>query len=295
MSYTKRSRHLTGLVAAVIAVSASSGVVWAVESGTWRSESTETRPNDPSADTSQTTSFPQSPDAEAALQATLAGLDREVFKDIHIGDSPSEDDWQGHWLYATLEGQTNADGGALPSAWEADLAQGDVAERIAQGASNLADVVVGSTLQFETAEGTLIPLTGGAGDIRSSQSFSAWSDESDAAITASVTETLSRFGLQTAEVRVLRPLQPALYVVATVDDPAQIDGRFGEIWNALLGDPYCCEGLYLEIDTADGVPIVRQGAAFRTGSGRLWIAPEYDELVGGVHGGLAPSIRERAH
>lgn len=184
---------------------------------------------------------------------------------------------------------------ALSSAWEADLAQGDVAERIAHGAPNLGDVVVGSTLQFETAAGTLIPLTGGAGDVHSSQSFGDGSDESDAAITASVKETANRFGLQTAEVRVLRPLQPAVYVVATVESPGQIDGRFGEIWNALLGDPYRYEGLYLEIDVADGTPIVRQGAAFRTGSGRLWVESKYEDLVGVMHGGLAPPVRGKVH
>ena len=80
-------------------------------------------------------------------------------------------------------------------------------------------------------------------------------------------------------------MDPAVYVVATIGDLKDIDGRFDEIRATLLGDPARYEGLYLEIDSADGTPIARNATAYRSGTGRLWIAPGYDDIVGAAHGG----------
>ncbi len=207
-----------------------------------------------------------------------------MFANIRLGDAPSADDWQGLWFYATVEGATDADGGALPSIWEADLAQGAIADRLAGGNSNVADVVVGSTIQFDPGDGRIVPVTGGAGDVRAGQSFGPQPGESDESIKASIKKTLSAFGLNPAEIKILHPLDPAVYIVATVPDPADIDGSFDEIRTALLGDPVRYEGLYLEIDLANGTPIVRNATAFRSGAGRLWITPGYDGVVGSAHG-----------
>lgn len=234
------------------------------------------------------TNIPQAPDPQTAIDETLDGLDREVFLDAHIGAAPSPDDRQGMWFYATVKGVTDADGGYLPSVWQADLAQGAIADRLAQDETNLANVVVGSTMQFSGADGTTEAGLGGAGDIRAGQSFAADPSESDASIEASISKTLDSYGLSLAKIEVFHPLDTAVSVVATAPNLGVIDGKFDEIRAALLADPVRYEGIYFEIDV-DGQPIVRASSSFRNGAGRLWLPPKYDNIVGAAHGGRAPA------
>jgi hypothetical protein len=169
--------------------------------------------------------------------------------------------------------------------WEADLAQGAVADRIAGTTPNLKDVVIGSELQLIHPDGTAEDMGGGAGDISAGQVFAAQSSgETDEAIQTAVAGVARSFGLDATEIKVLRPLGPAVSVVVRTPARDTLDGKFTELWAALAGEPSQYEGLCLEIDGPDGSPLVRQAAAFRTGSGELWFADGIDDEYGIPHG-----------
>jgi hypothetical protein len=101
------------------------------------------------------------------------------------------------------------------------------------------------------------------------------SGESDSKIEQDVDATLASYDLQPDQVRVLHPLGPAVWVVATTNDPSQFPGRFDEIQNAIMGiaPDIEYEGLYLEIDNAQGEPLMRVGNAIRNGGGVSWTSP----------------------
>jgi hypothetical protein len=240
------------------------------------------RPNDPTAYTRKTTDIPQSDDPQAAVEATLAGLDTSAFANIHIGTPPSREDWPGLWLYATVQDDSAGDG-SLHSIWEADVAQGIIADRLAAGSSNLADVVSGSSIEVRADDGSSSPVTGGAGDIQTGQLFDA-SGLSDDEIENAIRVTLQQYGLTATSINVLHPLGPAVSVIATVPDAKDLSD-FTIMQMALVGKPVQYEGLYIEVDLPDGSPVVRSTAAYRSGAGRLWIAPGYEDVVGVGHGG----------
>lgn len=245
--------------------------------------SSERRPNHPTSYTDDRSSVPQSATADDAVGTTLAGLDTGLFRDVRVGAAPSPADWQGRWLYATMN--ATSDGGSyIREVWEADLAQGAIADRLSDGVENLANVIVGSSINVVTPDGKSVSVTGGAGDIASGQRFAA-AEESDSVIERQVEDVVEARGLKLSDVRVLRPLGPAVAAVVVVSSPSQLKSDFEALRQAIVGSPLRYEGLYLEIDLPDGSPLVRAATSYRSGAGRLWVAPGYDDLVGAVHGG----------
>jgi hypothetical protein len=210
----------------------------------------------------------------------LTRLDPGVIVSARLGQAPSAQDWQGRWLYATLNVPKVADGLEIEPEWEADLAQGAVAEAVASGA-DLADAVVGSTFDARLPDGTTVPgIGGGAGEIATHQVFS---DATDAEITASLEATLRGYGLMPIQITVLRPLGPAPRVVAS-GDPAALAGSAERLRRALTGDPVQYEGLYLELRDRSGAAYLRMSASYRTSAGRLWVRPGLGVDLGTAHG-----------
>lgn len=225
-------------------------------------------------------------DEDSAISDTLAGLDSSYFTSLRLGPPQGDGVAQGLWLYATLRGDSAEAGSGVRFGWEADLAQGAIAERLAGDRPDLGEVITGSVETLVLPDGSQANLGGGAGNITAGQRFGAQeSGATDEQITASVSNTLEEFGLTPQTVRVLRPLGPAVYAVATIDDVKSLAGKFETLRSAILGSPYQYEGLYLEIDQVDGTPLVRAGTAYRSGAGTLWFAPGIDEVLGLAHGG----------
>jgi hypothetical protein len=237
---------------------------------------------------SETTTYePQ--DVDSAVAATLDGLDRDLFADLYLGNPRCTDSCDGSWVFASVRlapGEAAGVGGAaLPSLWQADLAQGAIAERIAGDAFDLHDVVSGSDVTLRFEDGTTEDLGGGAGDIQPGQLFAAQATgESDTSIVADVETALREYGLAPTTVRVLHPLGPAVYAQARVEDVNTIGGDWSAIQSAILGDPYRYEGLYLEIDGLDGQALARGATSYRSGSGRVWFEPGMDSVLGIAHG-----------
>jgi len=224
--------------------------------------------------------------ADQAVADSLAGLDAEVLPEFALAEPPMGSSASGGWIYATIAGH-DASSEAI-GIWQADLAQGAVAERLAHGVTNLANVVSGATLQYRDEKGNESAVVGGAGDVTAGQVFAGQtSGASDEALTSSVTSALNAYGLEPDLIRILHPLGPAVEVIATVPDVSALKQNYDAIFSALGGKPKSFEGVYLEIRLPGGRCVVHGSVAYRTGAGRLWVDPAFDAMVGATHGSPA--------
>ena len=218
------------------------------------------------------------------LSQALDGVDRHIYSDIHLGAAPA-DEVRGTWLYAKIPTTGDSTTDAM-HVWETDLVQGAVAEYISEGkASNLASFVTGASVELVDADGSSHEVDSGAGDIAAGQQFPAQkSGISDIALRNQIVDRLRSAGLAADSIRVLHPLGPALAVTVKVNSLDEVRGRFAQLAVELFGSDPEVEGYFLEVQWADGTPLVRQSTSFRSGAGRLWIADGYQDLVGAIHG-----------
>lgn len=269
----RRMRLLAAVIAAVVALAAVPLASWAA--GLYSASSpAPVRTNQPVA--YAPIGAPMSGELSGiapadALARVVARMDSNMFATVSIGKPPTADDWQGNWLYATINVDSLTNAAYLPELWEADLLQGALAESMNAGQRDLANVVVGSTFTARLPDGSEATLGGGAGDVAAYQEFAAPTDDNAVAQAQTV---LSKFGLATIDVRVLHPLDSALYVVAQVKDVNTLANQLNVLQNDLLGSPLEFEGLYLEIRDSSGQPIVRSASAFRSGAGHIWAKPD---------------------
>ena len=280
---TKRGRATGLILASAIVLGIAGGAAWGTTRGVGAAPETPSA-NRPTSFAAATTPVEQAATSDQAIADTLAGLDRSLFESVSVGTSPTPYDRQGSWFYVDIAPGDDASVSTQVGLWEADLAQGAVADRMAAGEPNLANVLVGSSLQQTSGDGKLLPVRGGAGDIEAGQSFAA-SGEQDSEIVKNVTEVATKYGLENIHVRILHALDPAVLVTAEVKNPEVLGGKFDALRSDILGNPIRYEGLYLRIDTPTLHPLVIGSTAYRSGAGRLSIASGYDDLVGAAHGG----------
>jgi len=194
------------------------------------------------------------------------------------------------WLEIRVDSSTLADGGGVPLLWAANLMRGAVADLTGTGQAATNQEVGGADVIWNGPNGASQDLPEGTGEIAAGQMFPAQSNgESDAAIVASADKVLADYGLSPVSAQVYRPLGPALSVVATIPDDADVDWTLDQLRVALIGDPPSMEGIYLEIDSAAGSPLVRTDVSYRTASGGVWFAPGQDTRFGIAHGSIAGS------
>jgi hypothetical protein len=219
---------------------------------------------------------------DEAISDTLPGLDKGLFEAVSLSPSPSDEGAE--QLDVTLRGAPDVDGSLTSTLWQADLAQGAIADRMAGDQTNLADVVSDSGYVLSAPDGSFSNVGGGVGDVAAHQVFDAQaSSVSDDAIINASNQTLSKFNVTPTTVRVIHPLGPALMVIGNVSSPDQLKDAFTRLSGALNGGGSEFEGWYLEIDGPKGEPLVRSSVAERAGIGRVWFAPGMDELMGIGH------------
>ena len=234
--------------------------------------------------------------SDIAIQRVQQGLDPVVSK-LVLGSPPvgAITNNDGLWLYATLTGvKGDENGQAIPLAWEADLAQGALADMLAGSAKRLDDVIAGSSIQLDTGDGSMpVQIDGGAGAVAAGQIFgSQVAGLADDQIEADVTGTLKRFGLEANTIKVLHPLGPAVYIVATVTDISMLESKFEALRAAIDGDPIRYEGVYIQINDPLGSPMVRASTSYRSGAGRVWFAHGQDSVLGIGHGLAASQMTD---
>lgn len=225
--------------------------------------------------------------ARAALAQSLGGVDGSLVRGISLSAPAASSGYDhGQWLHATIAGRPSTPHQKLMRAiWEASLAQGAVADRLAGTTPNLADVIVDSTISVRGPDGRLVEVAGGAGDVVSQQLFGAQQQRlSDAAISHRVRAELTSFGLAATGIRVLHPLGPAVSVRATITHLRALKGRFASLVNALNPSQAEFEGLYVELDSARGAPVVLASQSLRVGNGQVWFASGMDRYLGIIHG-----------
>jgi len=231
-----------------------------------------------------------------AIEQTMSGLDPAVVVDMEVSTPPNRlfaSKPTTQWLHATVNSTsaTGADGGDLRSLWEADLAQGAIAERLAADASDLSEVVSGSRISVRHSSGDVDEEQGSAGQVTPGQVFGAQRDGlTDEEIRARITSALDALnlggGFAVRSVDVLHPLGPAVAVTATVKDRSVLRDQAMPLLEAMGGSREY-EGGYLEIDDSTGAPLLRTYGDLRVGDSGVWFAPGIDDLMGIQHGGLA--------
>jgi hypothetical protein len=91
--------------------------------------------------------------------------------------------------------------------------------------------------------------------------------------------------LNVVSVDVLHPLGPAVAVVVELSRDTKVTWTIDELREAISGDPRAYEGVYVEIRSEAGEPLLKAGVAYRTGLGGLWFAEGQDDVFGATHGG----------
>lgn len=192
---------------------------------------------------------------------------------------------QGPWFYATVSCPSTTEGQCMLPVWEADLAQGSTAERMNwSGVPDLANVIVGSSITAQLADGSTVGMGGDQGDIQAGQDF-ADTGESDSQIEAHVRSAVASAGLTVVNLKVLHDLGAAVQVTVQMPSNGMPAGvTAGSLAQSILGNPFGLDGLYLQVDDAAGQAVVRTADAYRSGATHLWFADGYDALTGSGHG-----------
>lgn len=112
---------------------------------------------------------------------------------------------------------------------------------------------------------------------------------SDVEVVADVTAAVEDFGLVVDSVEVLHPIAPAVDVVAVLPDGVEVDWTLTDLMVAVNGETAAYEGLAIEIDAADGSPLIVSTQTERRRSGGAWWAPGQDEVFGLTILGVPPT------
>jgi hypothetical protein len=184
----------------------------------------------------------------------------------------------GAWLHFVVAAPAQDERATRPE-WEADLVEGAVADALE---ASTGQRVVDSRIDLKLSDGPVVnDASGGIGDIDPRQDFS---NGSDADIKASLSAELAQQHLTPVSIDVLRAAQPAPVVVATTTDPRRAAKDANTIIGALFGiDPPKYEGYYLEIRDTSSKPVIIESAAFRSGSGRVWVRPDLEAVASVAH------------
>jgi hypothetical protein len=218
-------------------------------------------------------------------------------EDIRVVNGPGGQPFSSaSWLEIEVSTESLSGPGEALVTWKAALAQGAVADlhRTTEASTNA--VVGGSDIEVTLPSGRQVTLDGSAGFAAAGQTFDDdIADPSPAAIADRVREETAEFGLVDVSVEVLQPIGPAVLIHATMpanDSEAPIDWTMDDLRNAISGTPAGFEGVYIEIASPNGAPVVASGVAYRTGVGVVWFAPGQDDRFGLVHGALCPATAD---
>jgi hypothetical protein len=175
-------------------------------------------------------------------------------------------------MHAVVRADGNGPGVALRAAWEADLLGGAVAELAALPSETDLSRIVAPYVDVLLPDGTLLPNeAGGMGAIAPGQVVD---DVPDAELDALVRDAVAPYG-RLVELRIHRPLGPALAIVLQSDDPRRTLADFPAWSHDAIGCPTRYDGCYVEVRGPDGAVVARQSVGLRNGAGRLWTAEGY--------------------
>jgi len=169
----------------------------------------------------------------------------------------------------------------VPDVWLANLAVGAVVELMHTDESATGDLISIATATGPGSGGKQVTTDLGIGAVRLGQVFGS---PSDSILADHVADVANRYRLEVGSLQILHPLESAFSVNLVVPNNAMIDWTIDDLRTALIGSSPNVEGVFIELDSADGQPLLQSGVAYRTGGGGLWFAQGQDGRFGAVHG-----------
>ena len=213
----------------------------------------------------------------ALLQTILSTYQGNAIVDSKVGGPPA--DFQptdgsvptpesykvGKWAYLTVSAPAVSQA-ADRAIWEAEIVSGALRDTLHDNGAYL----YAAPISIQLPDGQTVDSGHGCcGNVAFDQHFDtpAVGDIPNAIRTAAQSTPLT-----IKQVDVLNADQPAPAVVATTSaDPKNIVQSAETLENTLFGSPPRYEGYYLEVDDANGNPILIKSAAFRAGGGTEWV------------------------
>jgi hypothetical protein len=214
---------------------------------------------------------------EDAVARVLASLGDPTVQSADVIADPSDNPGGLPWVRVRLD--SNA-GDGVKEVWLGELVDAAVGELIRSDQTTLSQVLGGGEIVDRTVQGHVLTTPLGFGYSRMGQRFHS---PSDADLRERVDAVANKYGLDVTSVQVLHPLDSALAVTFTVPD-GHVTWSIDQLSNDLSGSPDDLEGLFVQLDSPSGEPLLRGGSANRFKGGDLWFAPGQDERFGAVHG-----------
>lgn len=221
--------------------------------------------------------------ADQATQQVLRGLGDPSVTSATVGTPALSSGESGRWLTVTIDSDQ---GDGVKQVWLAQLMQGAVEDLMRTHEATTSQVLQGAKLVDRDESGHRVAIDLGHGAVVGGQVFGCPSDD---ALRQQVATAAEKYGLTVDSVQVLHPLDSALVVTMTVPDGPLNGWGLGRLQDAIEGGTAPksrpnVEGLYLELRSPSGTPIVKSSVAFRIPGGGGWYAPGEDERFGINHG-----------
>jgi hypothetical protein len=183
----------------------------------------------------------------------------------------------GQWLSVEVGGDQ---GHGVKARWLTRLVQGAVDDLMRTDEPVTSDVLDGGQVSYADESGERVLRYTGHGSVLGGQVFHSPSDEM---LRQQVNDVAAAFGLTVESIQTLHPLETALAV--TMDVPAgPVDWTITDLEDAIEGSVPQVEGLYLELDSTSGEPLIQKSFAYRVPGGSMWFAPGQDDRFGVTHG-----------
>jgi hypothetical protein len=221
--------------------------------------------------------------SEEAVQRTLEALGDASIASAQVIPAPADSGDTGRWLSIDLAADQPSN---TKEEWLAQLVRGAVDDQMRTDEVTTNDVLSGAQLVThpKSGDGETEPL--GHGGVYAGQVFGSPTDE---ALREQVESTARTYGMNVISLDVLHPLESALVVRLTIPDGPPDGWNAESLENAIVGasspdfNPNV-EGAYIELDSANGEPLLTESYAYRVAEGGLWVAPGQDDRFGINHG-----------
>ncbi len=230
--------------------------------------------------------------ADEATQQALGALGAPSVTSATVIDAPADSGDSGQWLSVAVDsndGDSN-DGDSVKQEWLAQLLQGAVEDLMRTNQTTTSGVLDGAQLVDRNQSGKTVVTYLGHGGVVGGQVFESPSDE---ALRHQVQAAAEKYGLTVDSVEILHPLESALAVAMTVPDGPLHGWTLGSLEGAIEGGGPVrahtgvtpnVEGLYLELRSPTGRPLLKSSYAFRVPGGSAWTAPGQADRFGIQHG-----------
>ena len=225
--------------------------------------------------------------ADEASQQALGAVGDPSVTSATVIDAPADSGDSGQWLRVAVDSN---DGDSVKQRWLAQLMQGAVDDLMRTNQATTSDVLGGAQLVDRNQSGKTVVTPLGHGGVVGGQLFESPSDE---ALRQQCQSAAEKYGLKVDSVQILHPLESALAVAMTVPDGPLHSWTLGSLQGAIEGDGPArrhtgvipnVEGLYLELRSPSGRPLLKSSYAFRVPGGSAWTAPGQADRFGIQHG-----------